>query len=57
MAYLYPFIAVFIWAGNAAINKLSVGVIDPAVISFYRWLLALILLTPFLLKGITKSLQ
>lgn len=57
MAYLYPFIAVFIWAGNAAINKLSVGVIDPAVISFYRWLLALILLTPFLLKGITKNLQ
>lgn len=57
MAYLYPLIAVIIWAGNAVVNKLSAGAIDPAVISLYRWLLALLLLTPFILKGIIASRQ
>lgn len=52
MAYLYSLIAVIIWAGNAVVNKLSAGVIDPAAISFYRWLLALLLLTPFVFKGV-----
>ncbi|MDF7669977.1 DMT family transporter [Orbaceae bacterium ESL0721] len=52
MAYLYPLIAAIIWAGNAIVNKLSAGAIEPAAISFYRWLLALLLLTPFILKGI-----
>ena len=56
MAYLYPLMAVFIWAGNQVVNKLSVGAIEPEVISFYRWLLALILLTPFFLRGLVKNL-
>lgn len=57
MAYLYPLIAVIIWAGNAVVNKLSAGAIDPAVISLYRWLLALLLLTPFVLKGVIANRQ
>ncbi|WP_392566653.1 DMT family transporter [Utexia brackfieldae] len=57
MAYLYPLIAIIIWAGNAVVNKLSAGAIDPAVISFYRWLLAWLLLTPFILKGVIRQRQ
>jgi drug/metabolite transporter (DMT)-like permease len=33
-----------IWAINTIVSKLAVGVIDPAAISFYRWLLAGVLL-------------
>ena len=35
-----PLIAVMIWAGNTIVSKLADGAIDPAAISFYRWLLA-----------------
>ena len=42
--YLFPVIAVLIWAVNTIVSKLAVGVIDPAAISFYRWLLAGVLL-------------
>lgn len=55
MAYLYPLIAVIIWAGNAIVNKLSAGAVEPAVISFYRWLLALLLLSPFILKAVLHN--
>lgn len=48
MYYLFPIITVFIWAGNAIINKMASTVIDPGAISFYRWLVAFIVLTPFL---------
>lgn len=48
-AMLYPLVAVMIWAMNAVVSKLSAGVIEPAAISFYRWVLALIILTPFCL--------
>lgn len=50
-AMLYPLVAVMIWAMNAVVNKLSAGVIEPATISFYRWVLAGIILTPFCLRG------
>jgi len=42
--YLFPVFAVLIWAVNTIVSKLAVGVIDPAAISFYRWLLAGVLL-------------
>ena len=42
--YLFPVIAVLIWAINTIVSKMAVGVIDPAAISFYRWLLAGVLL-------------
>jgi len=44
MHYLLPVIAVLIWAINTIVSKLAVGVIDPAAISFFRWLLAGVLL-------------
>lgn len=47
-APLFPLLAVLIWSGNTVISKLAASVISPSTISFYRWLLALLILTPFL---------
>lgn len=55
MQYLYPLLAILIWAGNTVVNKLAVGVIFPAEIGFYRWLLAGLLFTPFMLKPVLAS--
>ncbi|QTT91186.1 DMT family transporter [Pseudomonas chlororaphis] len=55
MQYAYPLLAVFIWAGNTVINKLAVGAIFPAEIGFYRWLLAGLLFTPFMLKAVVAQ--
>ncbi|MFJ7882276.1 DMT family transporter [Pseudomonas sp. NPDC096917] len=55
MQYAYPLLAIFIWAGNTVINKLAVGAIYPTEISFYRWLLAGLLFTPFLLKPVIAN--
>jgi drug/metabolite transporter (DMT)-like permease len=37
---IWPVLAVLIWGANTVVNKMASGVIDPAAISFYRWLLA-----------------
>ena len=52
MQYAFPLLAIFIWAGNTVINKLAVGAIFPAEIGFFRWLLAGLLFTPFMLKAV-----
>ena len=52
MQYAYPLLAIFIWAGNTVITKMSAGAIFPAEIGFYRWLLAGLLFTPFMLKPV-----
>lgn len=49
---LLPLLATMIWAGNTIVSKLSAGAIEPAAISFYRWLIALIALTPFMLPRV-----
>ncbi|WEK10461.1 MAG: DMT family transporter [Candidatus Pseudomonas colombiensis] len=54
MQYAYPLLAIFIWAGNTVVNKLAVGAIFPAEIGFYRWLLAGLLFTPFMLKPVIR---
>jgi drug/metabolite transporter (DMT)-like permease len=54
MDVLFPLLAVLIWSINAVVSKLSATAIDPAAISFYRWLLALITLTPFVLPGVIR---
>lgn len=55
MNFLFPLFAVLIWSINAIVSKLSADAIDPAAISFYRWLLALIALTPFVLPGVWRN--
>ncbi|CAI8877005.1 MULTISPECIES: DMT family transporter [unclassified Pseudomonas] len=54
MQYAYPLLAIFIWAGNTVITKMSAGAIFPAEIGFYRWLLAGLLFTPFMLKPVLQ---
>ena len=49
--FLAPLGAVLIWSGNMTINQLTVGAIAPSSIAFLRWVLALALLTPFLLPS------
>ncbi|MBY6185172.1 DMT family transporter [Marinobacter hydrocarbonoclasticus] len=53
-AYLYPLAAVLFWAGNNLVGKMSVDVISPAAIAFYRWALAALLLTPFVLPSVWR---
>lgn len=55
MQYLYPLITVLIWAGNNVITKAAAGRIFPAEIGFYRWLLAGLLFTPFLLRPVWRN--
>ncbi|MES2868337.1 MAG: DMT family transporter [Pseudomonadota bacterium] len=55
MQYAYPLLAIFIWAGNNVITKMAVGSIFPSEIGFYRWLLAGLLFTPFMLKPVMNN--
>lgn len=55
MNVLFPLLAVLIWSINAVVSKVSATAIDPAAISFYRWALALIVLTPFVLPGALRN--
>lgn len=54
---MFPLLAVLIWSVNAIVSKMSAAAIDPAAISFYRWLLALLVLTPFALPGVWRHRQ
>jgi len=54
MVYLLPLFTVFIWGGNAIVNKMAAVTIEPSAMSFYRWLLAILLLSPFCLPKVIK---
>lgn len=57
MKLLFPVLATLIWAASTVVNRLSVGVIDPAAISFYRWLTALLVLSPVMLPRVWRMRQ
>lgn len=57
MSFLFPLLAVLIWSINAIVSKMSAAAIDPAAISFYRWLLALLILAPYALPGVWRNRQ
>jgi len=57
MNLLFPVLATLIWAASTVVNRLSVGVIDPAAISFYRWLVALLVLSPVMLPKVWRLRQ
>jgi drug/metabolite transporter (DMT)-like permease len=42
-----PLATVLIWSGNTVVTKAASGVIAPGSIAFYRWLLAFLVLLPF----------
>lgn len=52
---LYPLAAVAIWGGNNIVTKMAAGAIAPNAISFYRWLLALLLITPFVGREVWRN--
>ncbi|OAJ95091.1 DMT family transporter [Vibrio bivalvicida] len=52
MVYLLPLFTVFIWGGNAIVNKMAASVIEPSAMSFYRWFVAIAVLTPFCLPKV-----
>ncbi|WP_438404818.1 EamA family transporter, partial [Aeromonas hydrophila] len=37
---LFPLMAVLIWATNTVVSKAAASLLDPAAISFYRWVIA-----------------
>ncbi|MES9964922.1 MAG: DMT family transporter [Candidatus Sedimenticola sp. 20ELBAFRAG] len=45
------------WAGNAVVGKLAVGLISGVELSFWRWVIALSLLTPFAIKAVLIDLS
>ena len=54
---LFPLIAVLLWSINAIVNKAASTAIDPAAISFYRWALALLVMTPFVLPSVLRNFK
>ncbi|MCG9538335.1 DMT family transporter [Vibrio parahaemolyticus] len=55
MVYLLPFFTVMIWGGNSIVNKMAASTIEPSAMSFYRWFVATVLLTPFCLPAVIKQ--
>ncbi len=52
---LFPLIAVLIWSINAVVSKAAATVIEPAAIAFYRWFIAFLVLTPFVLLPVLRQ--
>ncbi|NAR63779.1 EamA family transporter [Acinetobacter haemolyticus] len=54
-AFVLPLIAVLIWSLNIAVTRYVADYISPVSISFYRWLVAFLILTPFMLPKIWQQ--
>nr|WP_279290082.1 DMT family transporter [Vibrio parahaemolyticus] len=52
---MLPFFTVMIWGGNSIVNKMAASTIEPSAMSFYRWFVAMVLLTPFCLPAVIKQ--
>lgn len=50
-ALLYPFVAIVLWAGNVIVSRLSAHTIGPQAITFYRLVVAVALMTPFVARA------
>jgi drug/metabolite transporter (DMT)-like permease len=49
-ALLYPLVAIVLWAGNVIASRLSAHTIGPQAITFYRLLLAVVLMSLFVAR-------
>lgn len=54
LAVMAPLATVCLWAGNTIVTRSAAGVVEPASMAFYRWLLAFAVLTPFLLPAVWR---
>lgn len=56
-AVCLPILAVLIWSLNIAVTRYVTDYISPVSISFYRWVVAFIILTPLMLPKVWKQRQ
>lgn len=56
-ALALPFLAVLIWSMNITVTRYVADYISPVSISFYRWLVAFVVLTPFMLSKVWRERQ
>ena len=56
-ALALPLLAVLIWSMNVAVTRYVVDYISPVSISFYRWFVAFLILTPFMLAKVWRERQ
>ncbi|MDQ8935108.1 DMT family transporter [Acinetobacter rudis] len=56
-AALYPLTAILFWAGNVVVSKMASGVISPVAITFYRLVLALAVMSTFVLVPLIQNRQ
>ena len=54
MIYLLPLFTVFIWGLNAIASKMAASIIEPSAMSFYRWVFAIAILSPFCLPRVIR---
>lgn len=54
-AWILPLLAVLIWSLNIVVTRYVADYISPVSISFYRWLIAFILLTPVMLPKVWQQ--
>lgn len=54
-AFILPLIAVLIWSMNIAVTRYVADYISPVSISFYRWLIAFIILSPVMLPKVWQQ--
>lgn len=54
-AVCLPIVAVLIWSMNIAVTRYVSDYISPVSISFYRWLVAFLILTPFMYAKVWKE--
>lgn len=56
MYYLFPLVACLLWGTNTIVTKLAAGSVGPVDISFWRWLVAAVILLPFALPRLKSNL-
>jgi len=54
-AYLYLMIAALGWGGNAVVGKLAVGHASPMMLTFWRWVLAVAIITAISVPQLIKD--
>ena len=53
--YSFPLVPVLIWALNMVVTRYAANVIEPVSISFWRLLIALVVIAPFVLKLVLQQ--
>ncbi|WP_333661420.1 DMT family transporter [Acinetobacter sp.] len=56
-AYFYPLFAILFWAGNVVVSKMASHAISPVAITFYRLVLALAVMSTFVLVPVWRNRQ